>query len=328
MEYSIGIDLGGTKIACGLVDGEGRILHKASLPTDAARGAGPILADIAHLAMTVCTDGGVPFDAIPSIGIGVPGSTNDGTGIVEWAVNLHWRDVPLRAPLSATTGKDIHIGNDANAAALGEYIAGAAREADTLLMLTLGTGIGGGLVLDGGIYEGHNRSALEPGHMVIRQGGRPCACGRRGCFERYASASGLVQTTREAMEAHPESALWDKVGGDIERVEGRTAFEVMASGDRTAARVVSDYLDDLACGVTSLINLFQPQLVCIGGGLSQRGEALLLPLRERVAEEVFSKHSPQNAQIAFAELGNDAGIIGAAHLHRVERRRRGTCNSI
>ncbi|MDR0817582.1 MAG: ROK family protein, partial [Clostridiales Family XIII bacterium] len=278
-----------------------------------------IIQDIANLAQAAADGGGVSMDEIESIGIGIPGIANDQTGIVEYAVNLYWHDVPVREMLGGLTGKQIRIDNDANSAAYGEYIAGAAKNSHSALAITLGTGIGGGLIIDGSIYEGYNFGAMEVGHMVIRKGGRPCPCGRLGCFERYTSALGLAITTRDFMADHPESMIWDMVGGDINKVEGRTAFDAMDLGDAVGAAIVSRYIDDLACGVTSLINIFQPEIVCVGGGISGRGESLIAPLREIVAKEVYTRESAKNTRIVRAVLGNDAGIIGAANLYRIKR---------
>jgi glucokinase len=319
MGYNIGVDLGGTNIVVGIVDESGDILSKCSRPTDVGREVKHIVADIANLVQQAADDGKVDIADIGSIGVGVPGMANDISGIIEYAVNLYWHDVPIRDMLGGITGKQIRIENDGNAAAYGEYIAGAAKDAHTALAITLGTGIGGGIIIEGDIYEGYNFGAMEVGHMVIRKDGRPCPCGRLGCFERYASATGLTITTRDYMADHPESLIWDMVDGDVKKVEGRTAFDAMEQGDAAGAAIVEKYLGELSCGVTSLVNIFQPEIVCIGGGLSNRGDALLNPLREKVAKEVYTRDSAKNTRIVRAVLGNDAGIIGAANLYRIRR---------
>jgi glucokinase len=214
-------------------------------------------------------------------------------------------------------GKPVYIGNDANAAAYGEYTSGAGKGCGSVVAITLGTGIGGGAIESGRLLTGFNHAGMEVGHMVIRRGGRACPCGRFGCWERYASASGLIITTRSAMGDDKKTKLWDIVEGDIARVEGKTVFDAMKEGDETARGVIDTYIDDLACGVTNLINIFQPDVLCVGGGIAEEDEVLLAPLREKVADEVYSKNSDRNTAIVKAKLGNGAGVIGAAHLYKI-----------
>ncbi|MDR3224800.1 MAG: ROK family protein [Clostridiales Family XIII bacterium] len=317
MRYDIGIDLGGTNIVAGLVDEDGKILKKMSKPTGAGRASGRIVKDMAQLALSAAEEAGIGMDGVSSIGVGVPGTANADTGVVDFANNLFWKEVPLSALLNAQTGKPVYIGNDANAAAYGEYTSGAAKGYGSVVAITLGTGIGGGAIIDGRVLIGFNYSAMEVGHMVIRRGGRPCPCGRLGCWERYASATGLIITTRKAMEDDQKTKLWEIAGGDADKVEGRTAFDAMKAGDETATSVIETYLDDLACGVINLINIFQPDILCVGGGLGNEGETLLAPLRGKVMAEVYSRFSAKNTKIVQAKLGNDAGIIGAAHLYKM-----------
>ncbi|MDR2157097.1 MAG: ROK family protein [Clostridiales Family XIII bacterium] len=320
MRYNIGIDLGGTNIVAGLVDEDGKILSKSGLPTLAGRPARAIAADLAALARDVAEKAGIsPRDA-NSVGVGIPGSADKTTGAVEYACNLGWHDIPLRDMLSDDLGLPVYLANDANAAAYGEYIAGAAKGSDSFVMLTLGTGVGGGLILRGKIVEGFNSAGMEVGHMVIAKGGRPCQCGRSGCFERYASASGLILTAKEYMARRPSSLLWDLSGGDPDKVDGRMPFDAMKQGDPTAKEIVDVYIDDLACGLTSIINILQPEILALGGGIAAQGETLLAPLRTIVSREVYSRTSARNTRIAAAALGNDAGIVGAANLCGEARR--------
>jgi glucokinase len=318
MRYDIGIDLGGTNIVAGVVDEEGAILGKVNKPTDAGREAKHVIGDMAELALGAAEKAGAIPDDVRSVGVGVPGAANSSTGVVEFASNLYWRDVPLAELLRSKVGKPVYIGNDANAAAYGEYTSGAARGFGSVIAITLGTGIGGGAVIDGRLLTGFKHAAMEVGHMVIRRGGRACPCGRFGCWERYASATGLIITTRSAMGDDKKSRLWKLVDGDIGRVEGRTAFDAMNDGDETARAVIGTYTDDLACGVINLINIFQPDILCVGGGVSEEGETLLAPLREKVMAEVYSRNGAKNTEIVKAKLGNDAGIIGAAHLYKIK----------
>jgi glucokinase len=317
MRYDIGIDLGGTNIVAGVVDEEGAILKKVNKPTDAGREPRHIIKDMAELALAAAEKSGVAMSDIESVGVGVPGAANGGTGMVDYAANLYWKDVPLAELLGAEVGRPVYIGNDANAAAYGEYTSGAAKGRGSAVAITLGTGIGGGAIEDGKLLTGFNHAGMEVGHMVIRRGGRACPCGRLGCWERYASATGLIITTRSAMGDNKKTKMWELVDGDINRVEGKTAFDAMAAGDETAKAVVDTYIDDLACGVTNLINIFQPDVLCVGGGVSNVGEVLLAPLREKTMAEVYSRNSAENTKIIRAKLGNDAGVIGAAHLYKI-----------
>ncbi|CDE29848.1 glucokinase ROK family [Ruminococcus sp. CAG:403] len=211
--------------------------------------------------------------------------------------------------LEEALGRPAFIENDANAAAYGEYVAGAAKGAKHAVCITLGTGVGGGIIIDGKIYCGSNFGGAEIGHTVIDVNGPMCSCGRKGCFEVFSSATGLIRMTKEALAAHPESAMKDE-----ERITGRTAFNYMRAGDETAKQVVDDYIRYLAAGITNTINIFQPDVLCIGGGVCNEGDPLLLPMKEIVKKEVYTRNSPKNTEIVIAKLGNDAGIIGAAFL--------------
>jgi len=182
------------------------------------------------------------------------------------------------------------------------------------MAITIGTGVGGGIIIDGKIVGGSYYGGAEIGHMVIRQGGRKCSCGRSGCMEAYCSATGLKVTTREAMLQNKDSLMWQMCEGDIENVSAKTPFRAAEQGDETAQAVLNDYFDAFACGVANIINFLQPEIICVGGGVSKEGEKLLAPIRERVMGVVMSRHSKQNTKLVTAKLGNDAGVIGAAFL--------------
>ncbi|MBM6921078.1 ROK family protein [Phocea massiliensis] len=314
MKYYIGIDLGGTNIAAGVVNENKEIVAKTSIKTGSGRDVNLIVDDMALAAKTAAEGANLTFDDVEWIGIGAPGTANKATGIIEYSNNLDWYNVPLVSMLEERTGKKVFIENDANAAAYGEYVAGAAKDADSSVMVTLGTGVGGGIVLNNKIYTGFNFAGAELGHSVIVVDGRQCTCGRKGCLEAYASATGLIVTTKEYMEQYKDSAMWDIVEGDISKVNGRTAFDAMRKGDEAGKLVVDEYIKYLACGVTNIINTFQPDILCIGGGISHEGDTLMVPLKEIVAREVYSRNSARNTEIVAASLGNDAGIIGAALL--------------
>lgn len=314
-KYYIGIDLGGTNIAVGLVDEKGSLLVKKSQPTMSGRKAEEIAADMAKLAREIAAEGNIPWEMIQSVGIGVPGTANKDTGIVEYANNLGFYDEPMVAMIERyLPGKKILFDNDANAAAWGEYLAGCGKGCNSMVAVTLGTGIGGGIILNGKIFEGVNYAAGEFGHFVVERNGIPCNCGRRGCFEAYASATALIARTREAMERDRDSELWTLCEGELERVEGKTVFDGVRLGDSTAKQVLDTYLEYLGTGLVNLINIFQPEVLCIGGGLSKAGELLMEPLREMVKREDYARTSARRTKLVTAELDNDAGLIGAALL--------------
>lgn len=312
--FYIGVDLGGTNIAAGLVDENGVLIHKDSTPTGRERSYKDIIKDMADLINKIIIDAGKNIDEIKAIGIGSPGTPNDEEGILVYANNLtNFINVPLRTELQKHINLPVILDNDANCAALAESVAGAAKNEKNSIMITLGTGVGGGIVLDGKLYSGFNYSAAEMGHMVIISGGEQCTCGRKGCWESYASATGLIQQTKVAASSDKASIINDLVEGDLSKVSARTAFDAAKKGDKTALKVVSQFIEYIAEGLINIINIFAPEVVVIGGGISKEGEYLLKPLRELVYKDVYFKEEPQT-QIRAAQMGNDAGIIGAAML--------------
>ena len=312
--YTIGIDVGGTNLKAGLVSDSCEITAARKMPL-VWESQEKLAADLAELAEGVVRDGGISREEVASIGIGFPGPVDSRRGAVIHTVNIPIRDMPIARLMAPYWQVPIHLGNDADCAALGEFSRFGSAEIESLILVTLGTGIGTGLIFGGRIWSGHNGCGGEGGHMVIVHGGEQCTCGRRGCWERYASASALVRQTRRAMEEHRDSAMWRLAGGELERVSGRTAFEAMRAGDRAGKAVVDQYVRYLAEGLVNLINLLQPDVICLGGGVShEREESLLLPLRERVMESYFDRAMDRHTRIVTARLGNDAGIIGAALL--------------
>ncbi len=313
---TIGIDLGGTNIAAALVDGSGKMTCKVSIPARASEGTDAVLSGLEQVVDSLLEKSGASLSDIRSIGIGVPGMMNVETGIVYFSPNLPLLNTDITAGLKAKFGLPVYINNDANCAALGEVAAGGAVGAKDAVFVTLGTGVGGGIVLGGKVYAGYNGTAGEIGHIVITMDGRQCGCGRKGCWEAYASATGLIKTTQEYMQENKDTAMWEMVGGDLEKVSGRTAFDAMRAGDECGKKVVDVYLHHLAAGIIDLINIFEPETICIGGGISNEGETLLAPLREIVAADAYSFKSKDvpHPTITKATLGNDAGIIGAAML--------------
>lgn len=313
--YYLGIDLGGMSIKAGVCDDEGKILIKDTCPTVRTEDGDRIIDDMAKLCLKVIDDAGLKVEDIQYSGIASPGSADSERGVIIYAATLPFLNYPVADKLSEKTGiKKIYIENDANAAAKGEATYGAAKGYKDSLFITIGTGVGGGIIIDGKVYTGFNFSGAELGHTVIVKDGLECSCGRHGCLECYASASGLIMLTKEKMNSEKASKMWEICGGDINNVDGKTAFDAMRAGDKAGKEVVDDYISYLACGITDFINIFQPEVLSIGGGISKEGETLLAPLREIVLREQYSRHSKKQTQIKIAALGNDAGIIGAASL--------------
>lgn len=311
--YRIGIDLGGTNIVAGVVDDEFRIVATAKCKTRIPRPAEEIVVDMARMAKEAVQNAGLTMADIAYVGVGSPGTCNADTGIVEYSNNLQFEKLPLRDMLGGMLDKAVYIENDANAAALGEALAGAAKGAQSCVCITLGTGVGGGIIIDGKIYGGFNFAGAELGHTVIMVDGELCTCGRFGCWEAYASATALINPTRRAMVNHPDSAMWS-IAEDLDKVNGRTAFDGMRAGDAVAAQVVDTYIKYIATGLINVINIFQPEVLCIGGGICKEGDTLLKPLAAHIERERYSKYSSHQTRLCVATLGNDAGIIGAAFL--------------
>lgn len=301
----IGIDVGGTNLKAGLVDEAGNIVKVERIPLD-FQGPEKFAETLAELSRKVIQE------KVRWVGVGLPGAVDEGD--VLFTTNIPMENVPLEQLFRKHLDLPLLLGNDADCAAVGEFFGGAGKGTRDFAVVTLGTGVGAGIIVDGKLRGG--LASSEAGHMVIVQDGEPCNCGRRGCWERYASATGLIQQTKRAMEAHPESLLHEIAAQN--GVEGRTAFQAAEAGDETALAVCRDYVNYLAAGLTNLINTLRPEAVAIGGGVAAAPEHLLLePLREAVAKESFSRHGGRITKVLRAELGNDAGIIGAAMLGRV-----------
>lgn len=315
MKYYVGIDLGGTNIVAGVVDENYNIIATAKTKTNCPRPEKAIADDMAKMALDAVKNAKLTINDIEWIGIGTPGIANSKTGIIEYSNNLGFNNTPMVKYIQETIDKPVFIENDANAAAYGEYVAGAAKGAKNAVCITLGTGVGGGIIIDGKIYSGSNFAGAEIGHTVVEVDGAQCSCGRKGCFEAYSSATGLIRMTKEAIAENP-SCIMAKMAQEKGKVTARTSFDAMRAGDSVAKAVVDKYIKYLAAGITNTINIFQPDILCIGGGVCNEGDPLLLPVRELVKKEVYTRNSPKNAEIVIAKLGNDAGIIGAAFLGR------------
>lgn len=311
MKYYIGIDLGGTNIVAGVVNENYEIISKAKTPTNRPRSAEEICKDMAKMALEAVEKAGLKVSDIQSVGVGAPGSVNSDTGVISYSNNLDFHNAPVADYIRKDIDLPVYVENDANAAAYGEFVAGSAKGTKDAVCITLGTGVGGGIIIGGKIYSGFNYAGAELGHTVIEVDGVQCSCGRKGCFEVYSSATGLIRMTKEAMAADPDSKMHEMMG---DHVSGRLAFEAMRAGDATAKSVVDKYVKYLAAGIANTINIFQPEVLCIGGGVCNEGDALLVPLKELISKEIYTRASEDNTKIVIASLGNDAGIIGAAFL--------------
>ena len=317
MPYYVGIDLGGTNIATGVVDEQYRIVRKYSVKT---RGMElpfeSVVENIALAAEEVVCRAGLRMDEIESIGMGTPSCINPETGLLVHANNMGWHNVPLYEELRKFIKRPLFIRNDADCAALGEVLAGSARRFRDALMITLGTGVGGGLIMGGRIFNGCDHMGAEFGHTKLVFDGIQCTCGQYGCFESYGSATALIRQTREAIELHPSSLMGRICGGDLGKVDGKLAFDAARSGDPDAMAVVDQYIRYVAAGLSTLITIFRPEVIIIGGGICAEGEFLIEPLNRRIHECTFAAAEIGMPRAILAELGNDAGLIGAAMLEK------------
>ena len=315
--YYIGIDLGGTGIKAGIVDENGKILHKGACPTGAERGHEAVIADMAQLALKTCEECGVSMDEVHSIGIGIPGIQDPATMRVPFLTNLGWYDVPMVELMQKVIDKPIYVNNDATVAGLAESVAGVSAGVKNSVFITLGTGVGGGVIIDGKVFMGPHGVASEVGHMTTVAGGELCTCGNRGCWERYASATAIIREGRRFAEKNPDSPLAKAVNGDLSKIEARTVIDLAKAGDPDCVQLFDTYTYHIAVGLANLVNLYDPEIIALGGGVSHAGDFLLDKVRAKLPELVFYKTMPY-ARVELARLGNDAGIIGAAMLGRQE----------
>ena len=311
--YKVGVDLGGTNIAVGVINDNYEIIGRGKAKTAMPRPAQEIFDDIVKCVKMAVADAEIELSEVECIGIGTPGSVDKQNGVIMYANNLDFYNVPAVEMINAQLpGIKVYLENDANCAALGEALAGSGKGKNSFVAVTLGTGVGGGVVLDGKLLTGCNDAGGEIGHIAIKFDGEQCNCGRIGCWERYASATALVNQTKAAMLEHKDSKMWELCGGKIENAGGRTAFDGMRAGDKYAKEVCDNYIYYVAVGAANVVNIFQPDMLCFGGGICNEGDTLLKPLEKHVAQMRYSKNHEIQTQICVATLGNDAGIIGAA----------------
>lgn len=314
MKY-IGIDIGGTNLKAGLVDGDGQLLATRKMKVAGIADPAALAWTIHALCMDLCGEFGCRQEEITSVGVGCPGTVEIRGGSILYTCNLPLRNVPLRRLFHQLSDLPLYIENDANCAALAEYYVGGGRGSKRFITITLGTGVGGGIIHNGKIFHGANGMAGEVGHMTIQMDGEVCPCGRHGCWEQYASANALKRQTARAIEDHPDSILAQVVAENNGRVSGQSPFIAARRGCLVGQQVCDQYIRYLATGIVNIINIFQPDTLAIGGGVSNEAdEQLLLPLRRQVAAGSMPCNEDKRTRIVKAQLGNDAGVIGAALL--------------
>lgn len=315
--YNIGIDLGGTNIAAAIVTEDGKIIDKASVPTLPKRGYEAVANDMADLCLSLIEKNSISLDDINSIGIGSPGTVDSAKGEVIYANNLYFKNAAVASVIKKKIDKPVYLENDANAAAYGEYVSGAGAVYKDLVAITLGTGVGAGIILDGKIIAGSFNAGGELGHMVISVDGEQCTCGRKGCWETYSSATALIREATNAAQKNPDSMLNKLVEGDLSKMNAKIPFDAAQAGDKVAQDVIDNYIKYLAIGLVNVINTVQPEAIIIGGGVSAQKDNLIVPLKARMVEEIYGGAEAFKTEVKVAELGNDAGIIGAAMLYKL-----------
>ena len=313
MNY-IGVDLGGTNIVVGLVDEEGKIIKSISRPTEKERGVEPIFDDIFSMCNELIDEFNLDKTSLKGIGMGIPGTVDDKNGIIVYAPNIKMDNFNVREYAKGKIDYEIRLANDADSAALGEVVAGSAKGCSDAIVVTLGTGVGGGIIINGKIFPGFYPGGAEVGHQIIEVNGRQCGCGKKGCFEAYSSASALILAAKKKAEENKDSLLYKLVEGDLEKMNAKVPFDADQAGDKAGHEVIEEYLDYLSIGISNLITIFNPEAILLGGGVCKQGENLTVPLKERIEKLAFG--GELKTQIKIASLGNDAGLIGAAMLNK------------
>ena len=310
-KYYVGIDLGGTFIKGGIVDGKGEILALDKTPTESEKCAEQVAENISTLALSLLEKAKIDKADVVGLGMGVPGMIDSKNGVVTYSNNLNFEDFHIAESVANRTGLAVKIANDANVAALGEAKFGAAKGCENMVMITLGTGVGGGVIAEGKMLEGNRSAGAELGHTVIVYGGEQCTCGRKGCFEAYSSATALIRDTKRAMEAHKDSKMWETY--TLETVSGKTAFDYKDT-DPYAKEVVDSYVAHLAVGLTNFANVFRPEVILLGGGVCAQGDNLIKPVQAILDKELFGGDMGPAVPVKIAQLENSAGVLGAAAL--------------
>ena len=309
----IGIDIGGTGIQMGVVDAKGNILAKGGIVTRTDVPFSEQIKAMADCALETLKKSGYTMDEVASVGVGVPGLADQKTGDVVFCTNLGWKNVPFRTEFQKHINKSVYIDNDATVAGLAESVAGVSANTDSSVFITLGTGVGGGIIFNGKVWSGFHGTGSEIGHMIIELDGEPCTCGNRGCLERYCSATAIIRMARELVAIHPESMIMNLCGGDPMKINAKMVFDASREGDAVGVKVFRRYIRYLGQAVANIANLLDPEVIVLGGGVSKAGAYLLDAVREEAPRYYLNKGMPYS-RIELAELGPDAGIIGAAML--------------
>lgn len=312
--YRAGIDLGGTNIKAGIVDENQKILLEDFVPTRVERPYQEVIKDMTELVKRLLAELGISEDELASVGVGSPGTVDAAQGVVLYSNNFGWENVPLVAELGTYFSCPIGISNDANCAALGEVKAGAAKEIANAVLITLGTGVGGGVIIDGRVFEGAHAGGAELGHTSLIFGGEACTCGRKGCVEAYVSATALIRDAKRAAEKHPGSKMKALCGENLSNMNGKIPFDAAWEGDAAAKEVVENYITYLGEAIVNFVNIFRPDVILLSGGVCNQGEKLTKPLSLYIKDKCFAKESAFIPEVKCAILGNSAGIIGAANL--------------
>jgi len=319
-KYYLGLDVGGTNLVAGVVDEDFHILIKESIPTNAGRSVEEITTDMANISKKVVADAGLVMEDISSWGIGMPSYVNPKTNCLVHANNFGWKNLPIYDYLKKHISLPTYIANDANCAAYGEVLAGAARDYTDAIMLTLGTGVGGGIILDKKIYSGFDNMGAELGHTKLVYDGIRCTCGQKGCLESYCSSTALIRRTKEAVEKQTDTLIMDLCDQDKRLINGEIVFEAAQKGDSLAMMIIDEYISYLAGGISTFITIFRPEVIILGGGIANAGDAIFQPLNERLHINTFAAEEIGIPKVIGAKLGNDSGIIGAAFLEKTIRR--------
>jgi glucokinase len=316
MKYYLGLDVGGTNLVAGVVDNTCKIIAKESVPANAGRSVEEITFDMAEVSKKAVRKAGLRLADISSWGIGMPSYINPKTNLLVHANNFGWKNVPVYEHLEKHIPLPVYIENDANCAAYGEVLAGAASNYTDAVMLTLGTGVGGGIVINKKIYAGFDKMGAELGHTKLVYNGITCTCGQRGCLESYCSSTALIRCAREAVDTAPSSLIMEMCEHDKSRINGEIIFECAKKGDTLAVGLIDEYIGYLAAGISSFITIFRPEVIILGGGMAHAGNFLLESLNERLYTCTFAAEEIGIPKVIKAKLGNDAGLIGAAFLEK------------
>jgi glucokinase len=315
-KYYLGLDVGGTNLVAGVVDEDYRIISKERFVTNANRSIDEITFDMAEVSRQAVRSAGLALGDMSSWGIGMPSCINPKTNLLVHSNNFGWKNVPVYDYLSKHITLPTYVANDANCAVYGEVLAGVAKNYTDAIMLTLGTGVGGGIVINKKIYSGYDTMGAELGHTKLVYDGVRCTCGQKGCLESYCSSTALIRQAKEEVEKAPMSRILELCQGDRNRINGLVVFEAAKEGDALAVRLVDDYIGHLAAGISTFITIFRPQVIILGGGISHAGDFLLKPLNEKLYTSTFAADIIGIPPVVGAELGNDAGVIGAALLEK------------